>query len=290
MYLEEFKIYLKIERSLSKNTILSYMYNIDNYINYMKKPVNKISEEDIKKFVIYLNNNNCSNKTISHYLSVIKEYHNFLLINDYVNKNIVENIDHPKLAKYLPKVLSVDEVEKLLNIKLENEYDYRNKAMLELMYSCGLRVSELINLKLSDININECYLRTITKGNKERIIPIGEIALSYLIKYIDEYRSKFIKKNINDYLFLNSRGNSISRVGFFKVLKNIIKLQGIKKDISPHTLRHSFATHLLEYGADIKSVQELLGHSNIKTTEIYTHISNKKIKDEYDEFHIRSKK
>ena len=290
MYLEEFKIYLKIERSLSKNTILSYMYNIDNYINYMKKPVNKISEEDIKKFVIYLNNNNCSNKTISHYLSVIKEYHNFLLINDYVNKNIVENIDHPKLAKYLPKVLSVDEVEKLLNIKLENEYDYRNKAMLELMYSCGLRVSELINLKLSDININECYLRTITKGNKERIIPIGEIALSYLIKYIDEYRSKFIKKYINDYLFLNSRGNSISRVGFFKVLKNIIKLQGIKKDISPHTLRHSFATHLLEYGADIKSVQELLGHSNIKTTEIYTHISNKKIKDEYDEFHIRSKK
>ncbi len=289
MYKEEFREYLLIERKLSNNTLLSYMYNIDKYLDYLNKKVNNITEEDIKNFLIQLQDKNISKRSVAHYLSVIKEYHKFLIINNYVPKNVSENIEGIKLPKTLPDVLSVEEVDKLLDIKLVTPFDYRNKAMLELMYATGLRVSEIVDLKVNDIDISECSLRSITKGRKERIVPIGEVALNYLELYISKYRNSLKKKYICDYLFLNNHGKKISRVGFFKMLKNILKIKNINKVVSPHTLRHSFASHLLEYGADIRSVQELLGHSDIKTTEIYTHINNRKVKDEYNEFHIRSK-
>ncbi len=191
----------------------------------------------------------------------------------------------PKLNKSLPKILTEDEVLKLLDIPLSDNFSYRNKAMLELMYATGLRVSELVNLKLQDIDLNEDIVRTFGKGSKERIIPIGEYAKEYLEKYIYEHRGLMLKKNNSEYLFLNNHGNKMTRQGFFKIIKKLANEKGIKKDISPHTLRHSFASHLLKYGADLRTIQELLGHSDISTTQIYTHITNEELKKNYENFH-----
>ena len=194
-------------------------------------------------------------------------------------------ISSPKREKHLPRVLSENEIDKLLNIPLTDHYSYRNKAILELMYATGLRVSELINLKVNDIDLNMAILKTIGKGSKERIIPLGDYALNYLKIYINEYRSLLIKKDLNDYLFLNNHGNKLTRQGLFKILNKLAREQDIKAEISPHTLRHSFATHLLNGGADLRSIQELLGHSDISTTQIYTHVSNQKLNEDYHKFH-----
>ena len=193
----------------------------------------------------------------------------------------------PKLSKTLPKVLSVEDIDNILNIKLETKYDYRNKAILELMYSTGVRISELINIKIHDLNINNCTLKVIGKGSKERIIPVGDYALKYTEIYLNNYRHLFNKNN-SDYLFLNPSGNKLSRQAFFKTIKKIALEKNIKVDFSPHTLRHSFATHMLENGADLRTIQELLGHSDLSTTQIYTNISNKFIEDNYNEYHPHS--
>ena len=194
-------------------------------------------------------------------------------------------ISSPKREKHLPKVLSEEEIDKLLNIPLNDAFSYRNKAIIELMYATGLRVSELVNLKVNDIDLNMALLKTLGKGSKERIIPLGDYALNYLKLYINEYRSLLIKKNLNDYLFLNNHGNKLTRQGLFKMLDKLANEQGIKTEISPHTLRHSFATHLLNGGADLRSIQELLGHSDISTTQIYMHVSNQKLNEDYHKFH-----
>ena len=191
----------------------------------------------------------------------------------------------PKQAKALPKVLSVEEILILLDIPLNDAYDYRNKAMIELMYATGLRISELINLTLSNIDLDLNIVKTIGKGNKERIIPMGDYATEYLKEYIYNYRSFFIKKQNNDYVFLNKSGTKMSRQMFFKIIQKIALEKNIKTKFSPHTLRHSFATHMLEYGADLRTIQELLGHSNISTTQIYTHMSTEKLRENYDNFH-----
>ena len=186
-------------------------------------------------------------------------------------------------------MLNLEDVDKLLDIELNDEFDYRNKAMLELMYSSGLRVSELINLSLNDIDLNECIVKVFGKGSKERIIPIGDYALEALNKYINEYRSSMLKGYITDSLFLNNHGKNMTRQGFFKILRSIAKNKSIEKEFSPHTLRHSFATHMLEHGADLRSIQELLGHENMSTTSIYTHVRSDLLKENYNKYHPRSK-
>lgn len=292
MYEQDFLDSLLIEKKLSANTHESYSNDINKYINFLNKKniknINSITPKDIEEFLMHLKKNNLSDRTIAHNLTCIKEYHKFLLKNNFIKKDVSENISGPKLSKYLPNVLSVDEVDKLLNINLESDFDYRNKAMLEILYATGLRVSELINLDMNSVNFEYASVRCIGKGSKERIIPLGDVSLECLKLYIDYHRGNMLKGYTCDKLFLNNHGKQMTRQGFFKIIKKLAKDNGIKKDISPHTLRHSFATHMLYYGADLRSIQEFLGHSDISTTEIYTHISLNKIREDYKDAHPRS--
>lgn len=286
--IKEFGNYLLIEKKYSDNTISSYSLDIDKFCLFTNKNLVKINIDDIKKYLEYLKQTNHSSRSTNRFLSCMRTLYKYLIIEKYVNNNPLEFIDSPKTVKSLPKVLSIEEIDKLLNIPLTDNYSYRNKAMLELMYATGLRVSELINLKLNNVDLDMAIVRTIGKGNKERIIPIGDYALDYLNEYINNYRPSMFKKNYNEYLFLNNHGKQMTRQGFFKIIKKTAKEQKIDKDFSPHTLRHSFATHLLNNNADLRTIQELLGHSSISTTQIYTHISDEKLRKNYDEAHPHS--
>ena len=227
--------------------------------------------------------------TIAHNLTVIKNFHIYLLKENLVDTDVSEFIERPKLKKALPKTLSVEEIERLLDINLLTPFDYRNKAMLELMYGCGLRVSELVNLENNDLDMINCLIRITGKGNKDRIIPIGEYSIYYLKEYL-KVREKLLKRKVCNKLFLNNHGQGISRQGFFKILKEILLKKNLNSDVSPHTLRHSFATHLINRGADLRSIQEMLGHTDISTTKIYTRVSDEKVLQDYEKFHLRSKK
>ena len=285
--IKEYLDYLLIEKKLSLNTIATYKEDLKYYVNFMNnKKLRSISKKDINNFIEHLKKKNLSQKTINHIIGVIKSIHNYYALY-YDIPNVTENIVRLKIPKTLPKVLSIEEVESLLNIDLNTSYDYRNKAMLELMYSSGLRLSELLNLTLTDIDFNNNLVKVFGKGSKERIIPIGDYATIALYKYISEYRNSLIKFP-TDILFLNNHGKKMSRSGFFKIIKKIAEDKGIKKELSPHTLRHSFATHLLECGADLRSIQELLGHENMSTTSIYTHVRSDIMRDAYNKFHPRS--
>lgn len=285
-YINSYEDYLKIDKKYSKNTLLSYMNDINKFNEYIKnKDFKKIEKKDVISYLDNERKKGMKDRTLSHNLIVIKNFYKYLYRIGEIKESPIQTIELPKLKKALPHVLSVEEVDKILDIELNDKYDYRNKAMLELMYSSGLRISELVNLKIQDIDLSENIVRVCGKGSKERIIPIGDYATNYLKIYINEYRRGFIKKQVNDYLFLNSRGNNISRQALFKLIKQIIRDKNIKKDVSPHTLRHSFATHMLENGADLRSIQELLGHSDISTTQIYTHVSNRVLKENYEESH-----
>lgn len=287
-FIKEFIEYLIIEKKLSNNTIMSYTNDLKLYNEYIKKQFNNISKEDIIKFIAYLNKKKLSSKTINHTIGTVKNFHNYISLK-YNLKNVSLNIKRLKMNKDLPKTLTIDEINILLDIDCKNCFDYRNKAMLELMYSAGLRVSELLELNVNDIDLNDNVVKVFGKGSKERIVPIGDYATIALKKYIDEYRICLIKKGIiTDKLFLNNHGREMSRSGFFKLIKKMAIEKGIKKEISPHTIRHSFATHLLEGGADIRSIQELLGHENMSTTQIYTHVRNDIMRDNYDKYHPRS--
>ncbi len=283
--IELFTNYLLIDKKYSKNTIESYKRDLTQFNNFIDKKVTDIEDLDIKQYLKELNILKESNKTVARFISSLRTFYKFLIIEKIVTKNPLENIELPKLNKSLPKTLDEEDIDKLLNIKLTDNYSFRNKAMIELMYATGLRVTELINLKIQDIDINMALLRTMGKGSKERIIPIGDYALHYLELYILNYRDSMLKKEYNDYLFLNNHGKQMTRQGFFKILKKIAVENEMEKDFSPHTLRHSFATHLLNHGADLRSIQELLGHSDISTTQIYTHVSNKQLKENYNEYH-----
>lgn len=288
--LRDFINYIYIEKKLSDNTKESYERDLLKYIKYLK--MNKINSPDqikkhhITKYIEYLNKS-LNPRSINRNIVTIKSFHRFLVRENIVKTNETSNIDSPKMGKHLPKVLEVEEVNKLLDIKPKTPFDYRNKAMLELMYATGLRVSELVSLRLEDIDLKMAVVRCMGKGNKERMIPLGDIALNSLITYINVYRQSLLKKTQTNNLFLNNHGQPLTRQGFFIVLKGIAKEKGIRTDFSPHTLRHSFATHLVEYGADLRSVQELLGHSDISTTQIYTHVATNKLKKDYDKFHPR---
>ncbi len=291
--IEDFINYIIFEKRLSKNTSNSYKLDLNLYKDYMKKRnitnTNDISKSDIEKYLESLYKEDISVSSIARKLTTIKSFHNYMFQTKKVNIDVSETIERPKLRKKLPNVLTVEEVDKLLNIECNTPFDYRNKSMLELMYATGLRVSELLDLKLGDIDIENCVIRVVGKGSKERIVPIGEYTLDSLNNYL-EVRNELLKNKTCEYLYLNNMGGRLSRFSFFKLIKKLLIEKGIHKDISPHTLRHSFATHMLDYGADLRSIQELLGHSDIATTKIYTHISNNKIREEYNEYHPRSQK
>lgn len=279
------------EQHLSINTKDAYLRDLTAYSEYLKKKniikINDIKKDNIISFLEKLKKDNLKPQTIAHYLTSIKNYHKFLLQNNYISDNIAKTIERPRLAKKLPNILTIDEVLKLLDIETNTVFDYRNKCMLELLYGTGLRVSELVNLTLNDIDTINCTLRCVGKGDKERIVPINDYVIESLNNYL-KVRNELLKNKNTKELFLNSRGDKITREGFFKVLKKLLLEKGLNPNISPHTLRHSFATHLLEYGADLRVIQEMLGHSDISTTRIYTHITNTKVRDDYKKYHPRN--
>ena len=278
--------YLKYERKLSSNTISSYYDNLKKfYLHFENKNILNLSTDEIRDF---LYDDKVLARTRAHYLTVLNSFYNYLISENIINYNPTETIKLPKLAKKLPEFLTIEEVDKLLNINPVKIYDYRNIAMLETLYATGVRVSELCNIKLSDINYDDCTIKIFGKGKKERIVPINESSYNALIDYINNYRPFLLKSKTSEFVFINNFGNPISRVGFFKILKKLCSDAGIQKDVSPHTLRHSFATHLLNNGANLRVIQQLLGHSNITTTQIYSHLSNESLKNDY-KFHPRNK-
>ena len=284
--INDFINYCVFEKGLSDRTKESYYNDLCIYKDYINKNnVEEISSDDIKNFLKSRNSSEKSS-TIAHNLTVIKNFHKYLYKENIVKEDISLFIDRPKLQKKLPKTLSVEDVDKLLDIELKTKFDYRNKAMLELMYGTGLRVSELVSLTLNDIDTTNCIIRIMGKGSKEREIPLGEYSIYYLNMYL-EVRSSMLKGKDDNKLFLNNHGRGMTRQGFFKNLKKILKEKGLNTDISPHTLRHSFATHLLNRGADLRSIQEMLGHSDISTTKIYTHVSDDKVSKDYKKYHPR---
>ena len=289
--IQDFLNYCIFEKGLADKTKESYQNDLDVYMVYLKNHhisiVNDITSDHIKDFLKERQDEESS--TIAHNLTVIKNFHSYLVKERIVSSDVSEFIERPKLKKSLPKSLSVDDVDLLLNIPLNTPFDYRNKAMLELMYGCGLRVSELVSLTMNDIDMTNCFIRIFGKGSKEREIPLGEYAMDYLNLYL-ERRSLLLKNTPCNQLFLNNHGQGMTRQGFFKILKSLLKEKGLNTDISPHTLRHSFATHLINRGADLRSIQEMLGHSDISTTKIYTRVSDEKVVEDYNKYHYRSKK
>ena len=291
--IKEFKTYLRIERSLSENTIDSYIRDVKKLSNFAEK-INKselkINKSDIKDFIKEINEDEISARTQSRIISWIKAFYKYLILEDYIKINPTELIESPKIGMKLPDTLSVHEIDSLLSaIDLSHPQGQRNRAILEVLYSCGLRVSELVNLKLSNIRFNEGYVKVLGKGNKERFAPIGSSALKYLKIYLKEVRiHQNIKKDSEDIVFLNRRGNKLTRVMIFTIIKQLAEKIGLKKKISPHTFRHSFATHLIEGGADLRAIQEMLGHESITTTEIYTHLDREFLRDAILTFHPRA--
>lgn len=284
--LEKYQIYLlTVKQKEEKTTVSSYIEDIYKYLEYMEnnkiKTALDIEYQNITNYLKYLDNNNYETSSIIRKIVSIKLFHKYLS-EEYKIKDISSKIINPKLRRKLPNILTIEEVNNLLDIKLNTPFDYRNKAMLELMYSSGLRVSELVDLKLNNIDLDNGYVRCLGKGKKERIIPIGEIAIEYLKKYINEYRNSMKKGYYTENVFLNNHGKNITRQGFFLIIKNIAKEKNINKNITPHMLRHSFATHLLNNGANLRTIQEMLGHSSITTTQIYTNVSNDIIKENYE--------
>ena len=288
-----FKSYLQIERSLSDNSVQAYIRDIKKFANYaipLKLNELKIQRENISDFLVELKDDEIAARSQARIISGIKAFYKYLIIEDYIKYDPTELIESPKVGFKLPDTLSLIEIDKLISaVDLSNKQGERNRAILETLYSCGLRVSELTNLKLSNIYFNEGYLKVIGKGDKERLAPIGGRALKYLTTYINEVRNhQTIKKGQEDFVFLNNRGAGLTRVMIFLIIQKLAAEIGLKKKISPHTFRHSFATHLIEGGADLRAVQEMLGHESITTTEIYTHLDKDYLRSNIIDFHPRS--
>jgi integrase/recombinase XerD len=294
--IQDFKYYLKIERSLSENSILSYENDIQKLASFiemfhpLKKPVD-VTLNDLQEFLVYLSDFHFTESTQSRLISGIKHFFKFLIIENYIEKNPAELLETPRITRKLPTFLSVEEIDLMLSLIDRSSFEgERNIAMLETMYSCGLRVSELIQLKISDIHERDGFISIIGKGDKQRLVPIGKTALSLINNYKNHYRNQIlIKNNFDDYVFLSKRGTPITRQMVFYVIKDLAERAGIKKNLSPHTFRHSFATHLIEGGADLRAIQEMLGHESITTTEIYTHLDQHYLRENILSFHPRNK-
>lgn len=280
--------YLNTEYNTSKNTRESYntdLYLLSKY--YIDKNLLELSKEDIQE---YLRKQNKSSKTKARYLTSINNFYKYLIEKGMLNKNPCDDIKMPKIEKKLPNYLTVEEVDNLLNIRASTAYELRNKAMLEVLYATGIRISELCNLTMSNLFLEDNLIKVFGKGSKERLVPINDIAIEALNNYLKFGRGQLLGIKISEYVFISSRHTKISRQAFFKYIKKLCQEKGIKKNISPHILRHSFATHLLNNGADLRIVQELLGHSDISTTQIYTHLSNEKIEKEYSKHPLMHEK
>lgn len=293
--IQDFIHYLIVERGLTANTIVSYERDLKSYASYLREhasitTVREIGRVHIMQFLKHLKDDGKSSKTIARHIASIRSFHQFLLRERIADEDPSVHIETPQVERKLPSVLSLQEVEAIIETpKLTSPIGYRDKAMLELLYATGIRVSELIQLNLSDIHLMMGFIRCYGKGRKERIVPIGEQATKALEEYLQKGRPKLFKpKNDTDALFLNHHGKRISRQGFWKNLKKIAQEAGIHKELTPHTLRHSFATHLLENGADLRAVQEMLGHADISTTQIYTHVTKTRLKEVYNQFHPRA--
>ena len=284
--IENFKTYLFTEKYLVDNSVESYYLDIKCYLEYLDKDYNKITKEDIKDYLKYLNASKYSKASTDRKISSIKTFHHYLY-RCYSIEDISKNIERSKKQRKLPNILAIEEIEILLDFKLKTSFDYRNKAMLELMYATGLRVSEIINLTLNNIDLENKIVRCFGKGNKERMVPFGDVCKSYLEIYINNHRTALLKKYITDSLFLNNHGKKMTRQGFELIVNEIAKKQNLNRKITPHMLRHSFATHLLNNGADLRSIQIMLGHDNLSTTQIYTNVSNQILKENYDLYHPR---
>lgn len=292
IYIKGFKNFLRLEKSLSSNSIEAYLRDIQNFARYCKEnlegiPPEKVTLAHLQDFISFINKKNISPASQARLISGIRAFYKYLLYEDILQDNPTELLDSPKLARKLPDVLSKDEIVMMIDsIDLSSPGGTRNRTMIEVLYGCGLRVSELVNLKISQVLIKDEFLNIIGKGDKQRWVPIGKIALKQVGIYLNEIRLvQHAKKGNEDILFLNLRGGKLSRVMVFTLIKKLAQTCGIKKNISPHSLRHSFATHLLEGGADLRAIQEMLGHESITTTEIYTHIDRKYLRDTIDKYH-----
>ena len=287
--LSKFLNYISVEKGLSKNTVESYERDIKKFNCFFRdKGLSDITKKEIIQFLSHLNSNGLSPTTISRNIVSLRSFYRFLVSEKEIASDPTENLESPKKWNRLPKTLTYDEVDRLINHNKGNDPSgIRDDAMIELLYACGLRVSELISLKMNNINLDTGFLITIGKGKKERIVPVGEVALNKIRRYLFSGRAALLKDKRSDYLFITWSGRPMTRQGFWKLIKKYAKEAGIKKAFSPHTLRHSFATHLLDHGADLRAVQMMLGHSDISTTQIYTHVSRERLKKVHKEYHPR---
>ena len=292
----EFKNYLKLERSLSNNSIDAYLLDIRKLTSFISEnystslSIENINVSIIESFIKYLFKSESSTYSQARIVSGLKSFFNYLLLEEKIDINPMELIDAPKLVRKLPETLSIQEIEIIIDaIDLDSKEGMRNKAILETLYSCGLRVSELVNLKVQNLFLDIGFIKVLGKGMKERLVPIGTKAAECISLYMNEYRTSInISEGFEGYLFINRRGKNLTRNMIFIIVKDLVKKAGLKKNISPHTFRHSFATHLIEGGADLRAVQEMLGHESITTTEIYTHLNKNYLKEVVNKFHPRS--
>jgi integrase/recombinase XerD len=294
-YIRGFKAFLQLEKSLSGNSVEAYMRDIEKLTQYLEISSIRVHPQqlqlkDLQDFVKWVNELGMSARTQARVISGVKAFYKYLILENMIREDPTELLESPKIGRKLPDTLSVEEIDHIISaIDRSKPEGERNKAMLETLYSSGLRVSELINLRISGIYFKEGFIRIIGKGNKERIVPIGSIAIKYIKIYLDDVRIHMpVKKGSEDILFLNRRGSMLSRNMIFMIIKDLVIKIGLKKKISPHTFRHSFATHLIEGGADLRAVQEMLGHESITTTEIYLHLNREYLRDTIMKYHPRA--
>lgn len=296
VYLKAFRSYLQLERSLSANSVEAYIRDVEKLVKFLSQTRDtspqKVEYADISDFIVQLSDLKINPRSQARIISGIKAFYKYLLLENIVREDPTELIESPKVGMKLPVFLNIDEIDRIIAaIDLSKREGERNRAIIETLYSCGLRVSELINLKLSNILFEEGFVQVNGKGNKERLVPIGRTAIKYIQFYKEHRRNhQLIKKGAEDILFLNKNGSQLTRVMIFTIVKNLVKAAGIDKNISPHTFRHSFATHLVDGGADLRAVQDMLGHESITTTEIYTHLDKLYLQAAIMEFHPRAKK
>jgi len=290
--IEQFLSYISVERGMANNTLSSYKRDLSMFAGYLKSKkidsINNVSRQAINSFMMAEKERGLGSNSISRELACIKSFFKFLLKENIVKEDAAAIIESPKLWKKLPYTLSEAEIEVLLSApNIRDVMEMRDKACLELMYATGMRVSELVNLKMDDVNLGAGFVKCFGKGSKERIVPFGKKAKEGIERYLEKSRPSFLKNKISNFLFLRKGGKAMSRQTFWKIIKRYVKAARIKKKVTPHSLRHSFATHILERGADLRIVQEMLGHSDISTTQIYTHVSKDRLKSIHQKFHPR---
>ncbi len=289
--IDQFLDWIWLESGLSPHTIAAYRNDLNQFsiwLNSRNSELAKSKREDILAYLSHRMQQGTQSRTVARFLSTMKRYYHFAIEQKWIKENPVKDVTMPKTIRHLPKVISEQEVEKLLSAAdTKSHYGLRDRAMLETLYATGLRVSELVNLTLSQINLQAGVVRVTGKGNKQRLVPMGQEAITWVEKYLDKSRSKLIKKQLTDAVFLSSRGTAMTRQAFWQLIKKYAALIDIKSELSPHTLRHAFATHLLNHGADLRTTQMLLGHADLSTTQIYTHVANERLKSLHAKHHPR---